>query len=189
MSSDTTSAPTVPVAEAVTRNVRVALAITGVLTLIAGILILVWPGQTVLVATAVIAIYAIINGLVYAGIGIFGKAKSGWSRVGHILLGLVFVVSGVIAFFNLAATGVWLAIFLATLVGIMWIVEGVVAFTTIGDSTSKVWTVLFAVLSIIAGIMLLLNPIWGTAVIVLMLGISAIVLGVVQIVRAFTFGK
>ena len=46
-----------------------------------------------------------------------------------------------------------------------------------------------AVISIIAGIYLLVNALLGALVLWLLLGIMLIVLGVVQIVRAFTFGR
>ena len=62
-------------------GIRTALGIGGVLAVIVGILILVWPGRTAAVVTAIIAIYAIAAGLVYAGLGIFSKAKGGWSRL------------------------------------------------------------------------------------------------------------
>ena len=54
-------------------GIRTALGIGGVLSVIAGVLILVWPGQSAAVITAIIAIYAIAAGLVYAGLGIFSK--------------------------------------------------------------------------------------------------------------------
>ncbi|MFB9311068.1 uncharacterized membrane protein HdeD (DUF308 family) [Agromyces hippuratus] len=169
--------------------VRTALGIAGVLALIVGVLILVWPGKTAIVVTAIIAIYAIAAGLVYAGLGIFVQGKSGWSRVGNIVLGIVFVLAGVIAFMNLAQTKAWLAVFLGILVGIMWIVEGIVALSSLRDSSSKGWSVFFAIISIAAGIMLLFSPMWGAAVLWWLLGISLIVLGVINIVRAFSFGK
>jgi uncharacterized membrane protein HdeD (DUF308 family) len=168
-------------------GIRTALGIGGVLALIVGILILVWPAKTAMVVTAIIAIYAIAGGLVYAGLGIFSKSMGGWSRVGHIVLGILFIVAGIIAFANLADTTGWFAVFIGILVGIMWIVEGVVSLTTLGGSSSKVWSVIFAIISIIAGIMLLFSPLWGAAVLWWLLGISLVVLGIVQIVRAFTF--
>lgn len=169
--------------------VRIALGIGGVLALITGIVILVWPGRSAMVVAAIVASYAIATGLAYAGLGIFSKTKGGWSRIGHILLGVLFIVSGIVAFANLGATAVWLAVFLGVLVGVMWIVEGVVSLSTLGQATTKVWTVVFATISIIAGITLVTSPLWGAAVLFLMLGISAIVLGIAQIIRAFTFGK
>ena len=50
--------------------VRTSLGIAGVLALIVGVLILLWPAKTAIGVTALIAIYAIAAGLVYAGIGI-----------------------------------------------------------------------------------------------------------------------
>jgi len=169
--------------------IRTALGIGGVLSVIAGVLILVWPGKTALVVTAIIAIYAIASGLAYAGLGIFSKTKGGWSRVGHILLGVLFVIAGIVAFTNLGATALWLAAFIGILVGIMWIVEGVVALSTLGLAASKGLTVFFAILSIIAGVVLLFSPLWGAVVLWWLLGISAVALGLVNIVRAFSFGK
>ena len=168
-------------------GIRTALGIGGVLAVIVGILILVWPGRTAAVVTAIIAIYAIAAGLVYAGLGIFSKAKGGWSRVGHIVLGMLFVIAGVVAFFNLAQTTEFLAIFLGILVGVMWIIEGVVSLSTLSESRSKGWTIFFAILSIVAGIVLLLSPLWGALVLWWVLGISLVILGIVQIIRAFTF--
>jgi len=168
-------------------GIRTALGIGGVLALIVGILILVWPGKTAAVVTAIIAIYAIAAGLVYAGLGIFSKTKGGRARVGHIVLGILFIIAGVVALFNLAASTAWLALFIGILVGIMWIVEGIVALSTLGDAAAKGWSIFFAILSIIAGIIVLFSPVWGTIVLWWILGISLIVLGIINIVRAFTF--
>ncbi len=168
-------------------GIRTAFGIGGVIAIIVGILILVWPGKTAMVVTAIIAAYAIAAGLVYAGLGIFSKTMGGWARVGHIVLGLLFVVAGIIAFANLGATTVWLALFLGILVGIMWIVEGVVALTTLSETSSKGWTIFFAILSLIAGVVLLFSPLWGAVVLWWLLGISLIVLGIIQVVRAFSF--
>ncbi|WP_106813847.1 HdeD family acid-resistance protein [Microbacterium timonense] len=168
-------------------GIRTALGVGGILAVIVGILILVWPGKTAAVVTAIIAIYAIAAGLVYAGLGIFAKTKGGWARVGHIVLGILFIIAGVVALFNIGQATAWLALFLGILVGILWIVEGVVALSTLGDAASKGWSIFFAILSIIAGIILLFSPLWGAAVLWWLLGIALVVLGIINIVRAFTF--
>ncbi|MCR2785740.1 MULTISPECIES: DUF308 domain-containing protein [unclassified Microbacterium] len=173
----------------VLNGIRTALGVSGVLALLLGILILVWPGRTAMVAVAIVAVYAIAAGLVYAGLGIFSAQKGGWARVGHIVLGVLFIIAGIIAFINLQAATAWFGIFIGVLVGIMWIIEGIVALSTLGDSPTKGWTVFFAILSIVAGIVLLFSPLWGAVALWWLLGISAIVLGIVQIIRAFTFGK
>ena len=86
------------------------------------------------------------------------------------LLGILFIIAGIVAFLNLGAATAWLAVFLGILVGILWIVEGIVALSTLGDAASKGWTVFFAIISIIAGIVLLFSPIWGAAVLWWLLG-------------------
>ncbi len=178
---------TIPGDKVAVNAIRTAFGIGGVIALIVGILILVWPGRTAVVVAAIIAIYAIAAGLIYAGLGVFSKSLGGWARVGHIVLGLLFIVAGIIALSNLGATAVWLAAFLGILVGILWIIEGVVALTTLGGAGSKGFTVFFAILSIIAGIVLLFSPLWGALVLWWLLGISLVVLGVIQVVRAYTF--
>jgi uncharacterized membrane protein HdeD (DUF308 family) len=176
----------VPVEKAAVNGIRTALGLSGAIALIVGILILVWPGRTAIVLTAIIAVYAIVGGLVYAGLGIFSKTMGGWARAGHIILGLIYVIAGIVAFFNLGMTTAWLALFLGILVGIMWIVEGVVALTTLSGTASKGWTIFFAILSIVAGIILLFSPLY-IAILWLLLGVSLIVLGIIQIIRAFSF--
>jgi len=170
-------------------GIRTALGLGGVISLIVGIAILVWPGKSAVVVTAIIAVYVIAAGLVYAGLGIFSKNKRGWSRVGHIALGVLFIIAGIVAFANLSQTAAWFATFAGILVGILWIVEGVVSLSTLGDARSKGWTVFFAIISIIAGIALLFSPLYGAAILWWLLGIGLVVLGIIQIVRAFTFGN
>jgi uncharacterized membrane protein HdeD (DUF308 family) len=176
-----------PAAKSAINGIRTALGVGGVLAIVVGILILAWPGKTAMVVTAIIAFYAIAAGLVYAGLGIFTRERSGWSRIGHIALGVLFVIAGIVAFFNLSQTTAWLAVFLGILVGIMWIVEGIVSLSTLGDARSKVWSIIFAIISIIAGIVLLFSPLWGAGVLWLLLGIALIVLGIINVVRAFTY--
>ncbi|WP_159498811.1 HdeD family acid-resistance protein [Microbacterium sp. 18062] len=169
-------------------GIRTALGIGGAIALIVGILILVWPAKTAAAGTAIIAVYAIASGLVYAGLGVFSKTLGGWARIGHIVLGLVFVAAGVIALANLGDTTVFLAIFVGVFIGITWIVEGVVALTTLSGAGSKGWTIFFAIISLIAGVVLLFSPLY-VAILWIFVGASLVVLGIIQIVRAFTFGK
>jgi len=168
-------------------GIRTALGVGGVLALIVGILILVWPGKTAEFVTFVLGAYAIIGGIIYAGLGIFTRQKGGWARIGHIALGLLFIVAGIFILVELAIATAWIATFFGIFVGIMWIVEGIVALSTLGDAASKGWSIFFAIVSIIAGIVLLFSPLWGSAVLWWLLGIALIVLGIINIVRAFTF--
>ena len=171
------------------KSIRVALAVSGVLALLAGIALLVWPVKSAVIVTAIFASYLIVAGVVYIGLGIFSRAKGGWSRVGHIVLGLLYIVAGVIAFFNLNVATATLALVVVIFIGVSWIVDGVVALSLLGSDGSRVWTLIYAILSIIAGIIVLFSPVIAGFALWLLLGISLVVLGIVQIIRAITLGK
>ncbi|MCK6079756.1 DUF308 domain-containing protein [Microbacterium sp. EYE_5] len=171
-------------ARGVVKGIRGALLIGGVLAVIVGILILVWPAKTAMVVAGIIASYAILGGLVYAAIGLLSKSAGAWSRVGHIVLGVLFVIAGIVAFSNLGLAAATLATFLGALVGILWIVEGVVALTTLGSGPSRGWGIAFAILSIVAGVFILFAPLWGALFLWVWMGVSLIVLGGIQIARA-----
>ena len=183
------SDPLATEAKSLFKSIRVVLAVSGAIALIAGIVLLVWPLKSAVIVTGIFATYLVIAGLVYIGLGIFSKVKGGWARVGHIVLGLVYIVAGVIAFANLGVAAATLALVVVIFIGISWIVDGVVALSLLGQDGSRVWTLLYALLSIIAGIVVLFSPLYAAAVLWLVLGISLVVLGIVQIVRAITLGK
>lgn len=176
-------------AKSVFKSIRIALIVSGVVALIAGIVLLVWPVKSAVIVTGIFASYLVIAGLVYIGLGIFSPKKGGWARVGHIALGLLYIVAGVIAFANLGAAAATLALVVVIFIGISWIVDGVVSLSLLGQDGSRVWTLLYALLSIIAGIIVLFSPLYAAAVLWLVFGISLVVLGIVQIVRAVTLGK
>ncbi|MFJ4174364.1 HdeD family acid-resistance protein [Microbacterium sp. NPDC089696] len=183
------SDPLATSASSLFKSIRITLAVSGVIALLTGIVLLVWPGKSLGVITGIFAVYLVIAGLVYIGLGIFSAAKGGWARVGHIVLGLLYIVAGVIAFTNLRETGTFLAFVIVIFIGVSWIIDGVVSLTLLGSDGSRVWTLLFALLSIVAGIIVIVAPLESALILWVFLGVSLVVLGIVQIVRAITIGK
>jgi uncharacterized membrane protein HdeD (DUF308 family) len=169
--------------------IRSALGVIGLVSLLTGAVILIWPDHTAVVVAAIIATYAVIAGLVNLGIGIFSGKLGVWPRVGYLVLGLAFIVSAIIAFANLGPFVVALAAFFGIFIGLTWIVEGVVSFAMLLDGPSKVWTALYAVISIVAGAVLLAAPVWGAQLLWMVLGISLVIMGIVQVVRALKFPR
>ncbi|WP_394551876.1 HdeD family acid-resistance protein [Agromyces sp. MMS24-JH15] len=170
-------------------TIRATLGIAGVVALIFGILITFWPDKTAIALAWLLGLYFLIAGIVYLGLGIFSRGISGGSRALDIVLGLLFAIGGIIVLVNPSESAVVIGIFLGVLIGILWIIEGVVALIQSGDARSRGWAIFFGILSLIAGIILLFSPLWGAAFLFWFGGIALIVLGIVQIVRAFTFGK
>ncbi len=175
--------------KSVINGIRMALGASGLISLVFGVVMLAWPVKTAVVIAGMIALYAAIAGLANLVIGIFSRTLGTWPRVGYILLGMVFLATAAVAFANLKSAAAALAVLLGIMVGIVWIVEGIVGLTMIGDAPSKIWTVSYAALSIVAGVVLLTSPMWGAAMLWLLLGVSLVILGVIQVVRAFRFGR
>lgn len=176
--SSTTSAPA--------KGARLALLIGGLAAVGFGIAVLVWPTKAAVALAGVIAVYAVIAGVVYAGTGIFSKELGAGGRVGHVLLGVLYIVAGAYAFGSLQRSAAFLALFLTIMVGVMWIIEGFTSLFTLGQSGSKALTIVFAVVSVFAGFTLLSSPLWGAVFLWWFLGVALVVLGALNVVRALT---
>ena len=175
--------------KAAINSVRTALGVSGAVALIIGIIIVFWPRTAAAGLTVLLAISLLVSGIAYLGVGIFAKGIGGGARALDLIFGVLLVIAAITAFANISGTAAFLAVFLGVLVGIAWIVEGAVALAQLGDAGSRAWALFFGILSIVAGIVLLFSPLWGIVVLFLLAGISLIVLGIAQIVRAFTFGR
>ncbi len=170
-------------------TVRTTLGISGVISLLVGILITFWPKESLVVITVILGIYLIVAGLVYVGLGLFARGISGGARALDIILGVLFVIGGVVTLANVQTSAAVLLVFVGVTIGILWIIEGTVAIVQSSDAPSRGWAIFYGIVSILGGIVLLFAPTWGSAVLFLILGITLMVLGIVQIVRAFSFGR
>ena len=173
----------------VTNGIRSALGVGGLVSLIFGLVILIWPSKTAAVVAAIVAVYLLIAGVVNLAIGIFSRKVGTWPRIGYLALGALFLIGAIAMFSNLGTAAQALGFVLGIIVGIVWIFEGVVGFTMLNDTPSKIWTIVLSVLSIVAGVLMILMPVWGAALLWLFLGASLVILGIIQIVRAFKYGK
>lgn len=161
---------------------RASQIVGGIIAAIVGIWILVEPTHAAGFLTIVVACYAIVGGVAYL-IGAFGQGLGGGARFGHIALGVVFIVAGIIAVFSLQQATAFLFGLVSVLVGILWVFQGIVAFSALGDVDSKFWTVVFAIISLAAGIALLVSPLAGAGVLWLLLGISLVIVGITEAIR------
>lgn len=186
MTAPSISAPSVATPA---KGARLALLVGGLAAVAFGIAVLAWPTKAAVALTGVIAVYAIVAGFVYIAVGLFSKALGAGGRIGHVLLGVLYVIAGVYAFSSLQQSAAFLALFLTIMVGVMWVIEGFTALFTLGQSGSKALTILFAILSVIAGLTLLSSPLWGAVFLWWFLAIALIVLGGLNVIRAITGRK
>lgn len=171
------------------KGLRIAFAVSGIAALGLGVVLLLWPTKTLAVVAVFLGINFLITGAVKVAVGIFSHSLSAGMRILDVLLGLFILVAGIIALRNSAATGEALLIFTVIMIGIGWIIEGVIAMAEAGKGSTRLWAIVFGALSVIAGVVVLAVPGWTAAWLLLMTAIMLIVLGIVGLVRAFTFGK
>jgi uncharacterized membrane protein HdeD (DUF308 family) len=183
------SSPEVKLLQRAGDGIRTALGVGGLIAIVLGLLILFFPAKSGAVAmqivAAVMAAYALVVGVVYVGSAIFGRTLGGWARTGHIVLGLLYVIGGVVMMANLGAAAAVIAVFLTVTVGVLWLFDGIMALTIAGKSENKTWTVIYGVLSLIAGFTLMFSPLLSAVTLWLLLGVSMVVMGIVQVIRAF----
>jgi len=166
-------------------TIRTAMAIGGVVAVILGVMILVWPGATLNVIAVLFGLYFLVGGIARIVRGIAMAGGSAGVRVLNILLGVLLLVAGIVAIRNPIGS---LAV-LGMVIGISWLIEGVAALVETASDSSRWFGILFAVISIVAGIVVLLSPVNSLGVLVVVGGVFLIVSGLVQLVMSFTLGR
>ncbi|MGH3797029.1 MAG: HdeD family acid-resistance protein [Pseudonocardiaceae bacterium] len=155
----------------------------GALTLVAGILVLVWPGRSVLVVAVVVGIWLLVAGVFRLVAAIAVDDTQGSSRVLLALLGLVAILAGLLCLarpFHSAAA-------LVLVLGVFWVVGGIIEFFhgLVTDAPGRGWAVAGGLVSVIAGIVVLTFPAAGLVALTWLFGIVLIVLGAVAITGGF----
>ncbi len=166
-------------------KLRVAMGIFGLISLAAGIAIMVWPTKTAMIVTGIFAVYVIVAGLAYAGAGLFSQGMGFGARFWRIILGAIFVISGVVALGSLQSTAAFFFVFMAIMIGVTWIYEGFIAFASMGSSSSKGWTFFYGFVSILAGLTIVFSPLYSTVALWWVIGLSAMIYGIVEIIQSF----
>lgn len=163
--------------------------IIGVAAIVLGVALLIWPGKTLGVAAVALGIYFVVSGVIriVSAIVTLGL-PAGW-RILDILIGIMLSVGGVLMLKNAALSGQALAVFITMVVGLGWMMEGVMALAESWRLPSSGWAVLYAIISIIAGLVVLVSPVSSMLFLVIFCGCALIVMGVSSMVRAFKFGR
>jgi uncharacterized membrane protein HdeD (DUF308 family) len=153
--------------------------LVGVITLIAGVVALAWPGITVLVLVIVFAVYA-FSGAVMQAMRAFSSDGFG-PVLGHLLLGLIDIAAGVFALAWPAPTVYVLVLvmgFWAILGGLAEFFSGFAAGETAG---LRALLLLGGLVSVAFGVVLLARPGVGALTLALLYGLFALCYGVSQI--------
>ncbi|UXA20350.1 HdeD family acid-resistance protein [Mycobacterium sp. SMC-4] len=160
---------------------------SGVLTALLGVMVLLWPAITIVVAAIFFGAYLLVTGISQV-IFAFSLHVSAGGRVLLFLSGAAALILAVLCFRSLQESVLLLAIW----IGIGFIFRGVAtAVSAISDPTlpGRAWEIFIGVISLIAGVVILASPFESLATLTLVVGIWLIVLGIFEVVSAFGIRK
>jgi uncharacterized membrane protein HdeD (DUF308 family) len=153
----------------------------GLITLALGIVVTIHPTTSLNVIAVLLGILLLISGVLQL---IRALDTSVAHRAWAAIVGLAFVILGVVLIRHLHLT----LVLIALLVGITWIAQGVielmVAFTE-KNRVGRGWSFFFGIVSLAAGIVVIAVPEGSLKVLAVLLGIWFIVLGVLDIIGGF----
>ena len=186
MSSHSTSTGESPVSGIPTMLANAAwqlIATAGVAAVVLGVLVLVWPGETLVLVGTLFGIYLLISGAFQIA-GAFGTHVPGHLRALGLLSGALSVLLGLICFRGPMESILLLAIW----IGFGWLLRGIMQIFVAMSADAmpaRGWQIAFGVIGVIAGIVLISSPITSLATLTLLAGIWLVVLGVIEVIHAF----
>jgi len=170
----------------VSRNYWWLLALRGLFAILFGLAALVLPGLTLLALVLLFGAYAVVNGVMAVIVSL--QERNVFPRWWLLLIeGLLGIIAGLLTFFWPAIT----ALVLLYLIASWAIVTGI--FQLVGAFSRRLpvameWTLgLTGILSIVLGVLLAIRPGAGLLSLVWVIGVYALVIGVLFIIRAFQF--
>ncbi|GAD85825.1 hypothetical protein NCAST_32_03080 [Nocardia asteroides NBRC 15531] len=161
--------------------------VTGLLAVVLGIIVLVWPGPSLLVAGILFGIYMVVSGI-FQLVAAFTHLPSTSFRVLSFISGLLSLVIGIFCFRDDLTSILLLALW----IGISWLFRGItVLFAAASEpgTPGRGWQIFYGIISAVAGVVLIVWPISSISTLVLVVGIFLIVIGIMEIITAFGVRK
>jgi uncharacterized membrane protein HdeD (DUF308 family) len=171
------------VADLLTRNWWL-LALRGLAAVLFGVIAFVWPGATLITLVWLFGAFALVNG--FLSLVLAAKVPKGYPRFGSLILGgLLGILAGLLAFVMPAITALGLIILIAAWAMVTGILEIVAALKLRKEINNEWLLILVGILSLVFGVLLLLQPAAGALVLIWWIGAYALVLGILLFVLAF----
>jgi uncharacterized membrane protein HdeD (DUF308 family) len=155
----------------------------GVLTVIAGVLVLAWPGITLVTLAVIFAVQLFVVGIfrVVAAFAIPDTSAS--AKVLSVVVGVLSFIAGIICLRSPLQTLVVLTLIL----GAFWLIHGVADIVN-GISgrgeAGRGWTIVGGVIGVLGGIVVLSSPVSSAITLAWLLGVVLILLGLVGILSS-----
>jgi len=164
------------------------LLLRGIAAIAFGVLAFIWPGLTLLTLVILYGVFAIIDG-VLALAAVFGRTGPDVPKWWLVLTGILGIGAGLIALFWPGITALVLIIFIGAWAIVRGIMEIIAAIQLRKEIEGEWLLILAGVLSVLFGLGVLLYPGAGAVALAWLIGIYAIVIGVVMVMLAIRLRK
>jgi uncharacterized membrane protein HdeD (DUF308 family) len=156
----------------------------GILSILFGIVLLVWPGKTIVVLAVFLGAYLLVSGIFQVIAAFAGSDAPAGMRWLLGISGFFAIVLGLFAFRSYSHA----VAILVLLIGFGWLVRGLAElFEGIAAKgvPGRGWEIFMGILGILAGLVVLMYPEPSLVVLATISGIWLIILGIFEIVGAF----
>ncbi|WP_406443964.1 HdeD family acid-resistance protein [Streptomyces sp. NBC_01613] len=170
--------------QALSRAAWQVVLVTGVASLILGVLVLVWPGASLLAAGVLFGVYLLISGI-FQLVAAFGTHRTTSLRVLAFISGALSILLGLFCLRGPMRSILLLALW----IGIGWLIRGItqtLAAASDRNMPARGWQIFLGIVTFIGGIVLIDSPFESVAVLTLVGGIWLIAVGVVEIITALS---
>lgn len=161
-----------------------AILAAAVLLFALGLILLVWPRETVVVAAVLIGIALLVTGVLRLVQGITAADEGGAMRVAYVIIGILAILAGLYSLRHISVT----VVLLAFIVGLFWAVHGVVEIVvaiSAPPGSGRGVVAVVGILSLAAGLIVMFWPAISLTILVVVLGIWLLCYGVLLTFLAF----
>ncbi len=155
----------------------------GIAALVFGVITLVWPGLTVLALVILFGIFAIISGITAVAAALQNREAHGWGVL--LFEGILWLLAGVVALVWPGVTALSFLYLLAVWAVITGILELIAPLSFPMSGGRGLLMALSGLVSIVFGIVIAAQPASGLLAVTWLIGIYAIIIGVMSVVAYF----
>jgi uncharacterized membrane protein HdeD (DUF308 family) len=159
-------------------------ALRGAAWVLFGLAVLTWPGLSLIILTFMFGIFVLVDGVSATMTAIGGRHESSsWWVL--LLVGLCGIAVGVMTFFTPGLTALALLLYIAAWAIATGILQTVTAIRLRREIEGEFWLALSGILSVLFGLLILARPGAGALSVVWLIGLYAMVFGLMLVVLAF----
>jgi len=151
-------------------------------SIVLGLMMVAWPDATLLVGAVFFGIWLVVHGIVHIVRAVMATGDDGAIRALNGILGVLFVVGGIICLRNVLVS----ILAIATVIGITWLIGGIVgivaAFSSRLAGGARVLAGVLGAITVLGALAVLLWPGMTLLTLVFLTGIWLIVMGAIQLV-------